>query len=102
MRSVLVTGASRGLGLAIACKLARGGYRVVALARSRSDALAAAMEERARGGETGALHHIAFDLARVEAIGALAKAVRRDYGPLYGLVNNAGVGFEGMLALMPD
>jgi 3-oxoacyl-[acyl-carrier protein] reductase len=96
MRSVLVTGASRGLGLAIACKLVRGGYRVVALARSRSDALAQAMKEQRE------LHHVAFDLARVDAIGAMAKSVRRDFGPVYGLVNNAGIGFEGILALMPD
>jgi len=96
MRSVLVTGASRGLGLAIACKLVQGGYRVVALARSRSDALAQAMKEQRE------LHHVAFDLARVDAIGAMAKSVRRDFGPVYGLVNNAGIGFEGILALMPD
>ncbi|MGH8227615.1 MAG: SDR family NAD(P)-dependent oxidoreductase, partial [Steroidobacteraceae bacterium] len=87
MRNVLVTGGSRGLGLAIATRLASCGYRVIALARSESDELRAAM---ATHGE--ALVFQACDLADTAAIGARVGELRRRVGPLYGLVNNAGLG----------
>jgi 3-oxoacyl-[acyl-carrier protein] reductase len=97
MRNVLVTGASRGLGLAIASRLASPGYRVIALARSETVELRAAMAERPEE-----LLFRAFDLADVVAIGSVVGAVRREIGPIYGLVNNAGLGTEGLLSMMRD
>jgi 3-oxoacyl-[acyl-carrier protein] reductase len=99
MASVIVTGASRGLGLAIARRLAAGGYHVVALARSESEALTATMAE-ARAAGRGAIDFTAFDLAETAAIPDLAKRLRRQFGTPYGLVNNAGIGTEGLLATM--
>jgi 3-oxoacyl-[acyl-carrier protein] reductase len=101
MRNVLVTGGSRGLGLGIARTLAESGFRVVTLARRDTDALAEARDQVARSGQ-GALHFHAFDLADIEGIGALVKSLRTDFGPFYGLVNNAGIGTSGILANMPD
>src|SRR5579863_2834516 len=101
MRNVVVTGGSRGLGLGIACALGEAGYRVIAIARRQSDQLAAAMRE-AGGGNQGSLHFWPFDLARVEDIANLVKAIRKEFGPIYGLVNNAGIGTSGILATMPD
>lgn len=101
MRNVLVTGGSRGLGLGIARTLAESGFQVVALARRNSDALAAARDEVARDGR-GALHFQAFDLADIDGIGALVRSLRTEFGPFYGLVNNAGIGTSGILANMPD
>ena len=97
MRNVLVTGGSRGLGLAIGSRLASCGYRVIALARSESDELRAA---RAVHGE--ALAFQACDLADTAAIGAMVGDLRRRMGPLYGLVNNAGLGTAGLLSMMRD
>jgi 3-oxoacyl-[acyl-carrier protein] reductase len=97
MRSVVVTGGSRGLGLAIASRLAADGYRVIAIARSESAALAQA---RARHGD--ALHFQPADLADLAAFPALARTLRQQHGALYGLVNNAGIGTSGILATMPD
>ncbi len=97
MRNVLVTGGSRGLGLAIGSRLAACGYRVIALARSESDELRAAM---AAHGE--ALVFQACDLADTAAIGAMVGDLRRRVGPLYGLVNNAGLGTAGLLSMMRD
>jgi 3-oxoacyl-[acyl-carrier protein] reductase len=101
MRNVVVTGGSRGLGLAIANKLAQADYRVIAVARKQTDQLASAIEEAERN-KPGSLKFIPFDLARIELIGALVKSLRKDFGPLYGLVNNAGISFDGALALMPN
>jgi 3-oxoacyl-[acyl-carrier protein] reductase len=99
MRSVLVTGGSRGLGLAIAQKLAAGGYRVIALARHRSKELAAAMVQADSAG-AGALHFAPFDLGKIDAIPELVRGLRKEFGPLFGLVNNAALGQIGALATM--
>ncbi len=101
MRNVIVTGASRGLGLAIATTLAAAGYAVVAIARSESELLRAAMagvEQQQRG----ALRFRAFDLSATAGIAALVSGLRKEFGPLYGLVNNAGIGTTGMLTMMRD
>jgi 3-oxoacyl-[acyl-carrier protein] reductase len=100
MDSVIVTGASRGIGLGVAGKLAASGYRAVAVARTMSTDLAAAIKEAERG--AGALHFEAFDLADIAAIGPFVAALRRRHGPLYGLVNNAAIGAEGLLANMAN
>ena len=101
MRNVIVTGGSRGLGLGIACKLACAGYRVIAVARNQSDRLAAAIEQMELQ-KPGSLHFFPFDLANIEELSQLVKKLRKQFGPLYGLVNNAGVSFDGTLALTPN
>lgn len=101
MRNVIVTGGSRGLGLGIARALGGAGYRVIAIARRESDQLAAAMRD-AGGSDQGRLHFRPFDLARVGDIANLVKAIRKEFGPIYGLVNNAGIGASGVLATMHD
>ena len=96
MRNVLVTGGSRGIGLAIARRLAASGdYNVVVVARRESAEFAAAAGEAQRR-----LHFRACDLAAIEAIPVFAKSVRDEFGTIYGLVNNAGIGTDGLLATM--
>lgn len=96
MRNVVVTGGSRGIGLAISRRLASVGYSVVAVARRESDELRHAIRE---AGEDR-LHFMAFDLSEVEGIPGFAKRLRDNFGPIYGLINNAGIGTEGLLATM--
>src|SRR5271169_452337 len=98
MDNVVVTGASRGIGLAIAARLAREGYGVIAVARKRSEAFDAAAE---RPG-AGTLHFEPFDLADIDVIPAFVRDLRARRGAVYGLVNNAGVGPEGLLATMAN
>ena len=101
MRNVIVTGGSRGLGMAIARRLTGAGYRVIAVARKETNQLASAIEEADRD-NPGSLHFVPCDLAVIEDISKLVKTLRKDFGPIYGLVNNAAVGFDGVLALMPN
>ncbi len=98
-RNVLITGASRGLGLGIAKKLAGEGYCVIALARNESKELSAAMAQAKRG-KRGALHFVAFDLGKIDEIPGLVRDLRKKFGPLFGLVNNAALGLDGALSLM--
>lgn len=101
MRNVIVTGGSRGLGLGITGKLAAEGYRVIALARKQSDPLTSAMRDAERVNR-GSIHFVSFDLANIEDIAELVKSLRKDWGPIHGLVNNAGISFDGALSLMPN
>jgi len=98
-RSVLVTGGSRGLGLAICQKLAGSGYRVIAVARRKNKDLTAALA-RAECANRGALHFVPFDLGEIDEIPGLVRGLRKEFGPLFGLVNNAAIGVEGALAMM--
>jgi 3-oxoacyl-[acyl-carrier protein] reductase len=99
MRNAIVTGGSRGLGLGIARGLAASGFSVIAIARSCTDALEEAARETAAEG-AGAIHFLSFDFTKLDEIPALFATLRKQYGAIYGLVNNAGIGTEGVLATM--
>ena len=93
MLNVIVTGGSRGLGLGIVRKLIAVGYRVIVVARKQSEQLTNVMREA----ETC---FFPCDLAEIETIPKLVRMIRKDMGPIHGLVNNAGMGTSGALALM--
>jgi 3-oxoacyl-[acyl-carrier protein] reductase len=99
VRNVIVTGGSRGLGLGIVRRLSGAGYRTIAIARKETAQLQSAMEVAERDHQ-GSLRFVPFDLARIDEIPRLVKTLRKDFGPIYGLVNNAAVGFDGVLAIM--
>jgi 3-oxoacyl-[acyl-carrier protein] reductase len=97
VRNVIVTGGSRGLGLGIAKTLCTAGYRVVAVARTQTQALTAAIAEA-----PDKLYFRSCDLADIAEIPHFVSGLRKEFGPIYGLVNNAGLGTSGVLATMPD
>lgn len=101
MHNVIVTGGSRGLGLSIAQKLTTTGYRAIAIARKETIHLQEAMEAAERG-RPGSFHFVPFDLAKIDEIAPLVRNLRKQFGAIYGLVNNAAVSFDGALALMPN
>jgi 3-oxoacyl-[acyl-carrier protein] reductase len=101
MHNVIITGGSRGLGLAMARTLAAAGYRIIALARNSTDELLAAGRAAADSGH-GAIEFRACDLSDLGQIAPLVKALRADFGPIYGLINNAGLGTSGLLSTMRD
>jgi 3-oxoacyl-[acyl-carrier protein] reductase len=95
-KNILVSGGSRGIGLAIAKRLAADGFSVLAVARGESAELRAAMAAEP------AIVFVPYDLSRIEKIGDLVRDLKAEHGPLYGLVNNAALGGEGILSNMPD
>jgi 3-oxoacyl-[acyl-carrier protein] reductase len=95
MRNVLISGASRGLGLAIANRLASDGFRAIAIARTLSDDLSLAMETAAAG--PGEIHFHAADLSDLDGIAGVVRDIKGRFGPYYGLVNNAGISVQGIL-----
>ena len=96
----LVTGASRGIGRAIAVALGRRGAKVIVNYASRADAAReAAAEVEAAGGQAAIA---AFDVADAAAVTEAIKAIGKDHGGLDILVNNAGVAINGLLMRFSD
>jgi 3-oxoacyl-[acyl-carrier protein] reductase len=95
----LVTGASRGIGRAIADTLAAEGCRLLLTGRDEP-LLAAAAEAAARLG--GTAKTVAIDLRRPDAAASLVAAALREYGRLDILVNNAGTTTRGDFLKQPD
>lgn len=91
-KTALVTGSSRGIGKAIAAKLASLGATVGLCGRDQGALQAAAKELRATGGTVYA--QIA-DLTRSSEVAALVDAIEKQLGPISILVNNAGMGMFG-------
>jgi 3-oxoacyl-[acyl-carrier protein] reductase len=99
-KTVLVTGSSRGIGKAIALRLARDGYRVVVHCRSRrAEAEAVAADIQALGGAARVLQ---FDIGDRAAAAAALLADIEAHGCYYGVVCNAGIARDTAFPAMTD
>ncbi len=95
MRSVLITGASTGIGRATALRLDAAGWRVFAGVRREEDAAAL----RSAGSER--LVPLIVDVTAADQVAAAAERVGAEPGGLDGLVNNAGIAIPGPLETLP-
>jgi len=97
-RVALVTGGSRGIGRAIAERLATDGFRVALNYRTRRDAADAAVAAiTAAGGEAVA---VAGDVGDASAVAAMFASVEGSLGPVAVLINNAGITADDLLLRM--
>jgi 3-oxoacyl-[acyl-carrier protein] reductase len=94
----LVTGASRGIGRAIAGTLAAGGFKVVGTATSEAGAQAISQALAAFPGCRGAC----LDVNDVGAVDALIDSIHKEHGALHVLVNNAGITRDQLAMRMKD
>lgn len=94
---IVVTGASRGLGLAICQQALDEGYKVIAIARQQSDGIHALLKNR-----PGLCHFISADLSELDNIPSLCQRIIKQFGRPYALINNAAIGHDGVLATMPN
>ena len=99
-RVALVTGATRGIGRAIAETLVRAGARVAVTGRDQARANAAAQEIAAAFG--GEVRGYAADVSETAQAAALVDSVERDFGQLDILVNNAGLTRDNLLMRLKD
>ena len=93
----LVTGASQGIGRAIALRLAKDGFTVALVARNEEKLKDVAAEIAAAGGSAATF---VLDVADEESIKATAKAVLARFGKVDVLVNNAGITRDNLLLRM--
>src|SRR6185503_5776700 len=98
-KTAIVTGSSRGIGRAIALRLAREGARVVVCARSADQLNAAVAEIAAAGGSAAAL---ALDLREPDAGARVVEFAVKTYGSLDIVVNNAGATRRGEFVKLTD
>ncbi len=88
LERIVITGASRGIGEAIAYRLARRGRRLLLLARTERDLERVSRRARGQGAD---VEYRCVDLARPEQVEQLVGELERDFGPVDALVLNAGV-----------
>jgi 3-oxoacyl-[acyl-carrier protein] reductase len=93
----LVTGASRGIGAAIADRLAECGAKVIGTATSQSGADAISVRMQALGGVGRVL-----EVTDSSSVDALIESVNKEFGGISILVNNAGIARDGLLMRMKD
>lgn len=98
-RTIIVTGAGRGLGLAITELLLSEGFAVTAISRSRSEGISALAQQ------FDDLTFIEYDLEDIDGIAGLCRQIIADNndpknGAIFGLVNNAALGSDGILGTM--
>lgn len=93
MKTVLVTGGNRGLGLAITTRLLHESYRVVVVARTCTESIDKLIKET-----DGNVAFEPFDFSKTGGIHSFVRQLCDRHGNFWGLVNNAAIGLDAVLA----
>lgn len=97
MKTIIVTGATRGLGLSIAMRCAEDGYKVVAIGRKPSEGFEQLLSEYSEQ-----VFFEAYDFLDTSGIHTFATRIVKEHGRPWGLVNNAALGHAGILATLHE
>ena len=96
-RIILITGANRGIGHNILQNLDKAGYTVIGTSRS-NEGVKIITDSLTRSDGRG----IIMDVTNQESIDQAVSSIKKDYGTIYGLVNNAGITQDNLLMRMTD
>ncbi len=96
---IVISGASRGLGLSLVEHFLAGGNCVAAFSRSASERIEGLLSDPVSGGR---LLFAALDVADATAVQRFVDSTAERFGRIDALVNNAGVADDGVLAMMPE
>jgi 3-oxoacyl-[acyl-carrier protein] reductase len=94
---VLITGANRGIGQSILHRLDADGYLVIGSSRSNEGVKKITSEIKKSNGKG-----IQMDVTDQKSIDDAVDSIKKDYGPIYGLINNAGITNDNLLMRMSD
>lgn len=97
MKNVIITGCAKGLGLETSKMLAKAGYKVLGISRTPTEEY---QQLQASFPETVFFYE--FDFCNVKDISALVKLLVKKHGRIFGLINNAALGHDGVLATMHE
>lgn len=97
MKNVIVTGCAKGLGLEISKMLAEAGYKVIGVSRNTSDDYVSLQSKYPYS-----VKFYKYDFSDVKGISALVKVITKENGRIFGLINNAAIGGDGILATMHE
>jgi len=97
MKTIVVTGATRGLGLAIARRAVEDSYKLIAIGRKPSEGFSQLLSEYPEQ-----IIFVPYDFSDTAGIHALATRIVKEYGHPWGLVNNAALGHDGILATLHE
>jgi 3-oxoacyl-[acyl-carrier protein] reductase len=93
---LLLSGGSRGLGLAIARSLLAADYRIATFSRKPTPEV-----EQLRSQHPDRLHYFPGDMSDSASLSGVVMTVEKKIGPIDALINNAGIAYDGVLAGMP-
>ena len=96
--TILVSGGNRGLGLAIVRRLLTSGNIVATFSRSSS----ADIEQLQASADGERLRFRTLDIRDNDAVVSFVQTLEKEFGQVNGLINNAGVAHDGVLAIMPE
>jgi len=99
-RSVLVTGASKGIGKAIACRLAGDGFLIVIHYHSDKAGAENTLQQITENGGSGRI--VQFDISNRQQCRDVIEADIEAHGAYYGVINNAGITRDGAFPALTD
>ena len=97
MKNIIITGCAKGLGLETSKMLAEAGYKVLGVSRTPTDDY-----EKLKLDHQDSVFFYQFDFSEVKEIYLLVKKITKEHGRVFGLINNAAIGHDGVLATMHE
>ena len=97
MKNVIVTGSAKGLGLETSKMLAEAGYKVIGISRTPTKEY-----QQLQTNNPESVFFYQFDFAEIKKISTLVKQITKEHGRIFGLINNAALGHDGVLATMHE